>query len=190
MTADSGDIQAAARIARVLLSSFQTAVLPKDAHVESVFVLPTMLPVDSEELSTQLANLPKPVTCVGFGNPAALTFGYWVVPPGVSDSFARRYPDFVRRGHTELARQWRVEDATSPVAILLEAGTALLSWRDYWTLREDYVTPYLLWSEGRPTMALAREGYVCSVRVRAYGGLWATARERKPKKRRWLRFLR
>lgn len=190
MTEDSGDIEGATRRARVLLSSFQSAVLPKDAHVGTVFVLPTMLPVQSEELSAQLANLPKPVTCVAFGNPAALTFGYWVIPPGVSDSFARRYPDFLRRGHTELARHWHVEDTTSPVAILLEAGTESLSWRDYWTLREDYVTPYLLWTEDRPATALAREGYVCSVRVRAYGGLWATVREHKPKKHRWPRFIR
>lgn len=190
MTADSGDIEAATRLAGVLLSAFQTAVLPKDAHLESVLLLPSLLPVETKELAAQLANLPKPITCVGFGNPIALTFGYWVIPPGECDSFDKRYPAFLRRGHTELARQWRVEDTNSPVAILLESGTESLSWRDYWRLREDYVTPYLLWSEDRPATPLARQGYVCSVRARAFGGLWGTVREHTIKERWWTRFLR
>ena len=89
MTADTGDIETATRIARALVSAFQTALLPKGASRDSVVLLPTMETLKTEDLIVQLAGLPKPVTCVGFGNSAGLTLGYWV-PPETGDSFIRR----------------------------------------------------------------------------------------------------
>lgn len=130
-------------------------------------------------MSAELANLHKPVTCVGFGNRVALVLGYWVVPPRVNDSFDIRYPAQVRQGYSWLARDWNVEDVNSLVAIELRSGRISLSWKEYWTLREDFVTPYLSWVEERPPKALARVGYVCSVGVRASSGMFGTATEHK-----------
>lgn len=170
-------------MAGVLVSAFQSALLPQDASVDRVLVLPTLLPLKSVEVSAQLASLPKPVTCIAFGNRVALVLGYWIVPSGVNDSFGLRYPAALRQGQSRLARDWHVQDVDSPVAIELRSGTVSLPWTDYWTLRESYVTPYLAWYEDRPSKALARAGYVCSVSVHASTGIWGTATERVSSKR-------
>lgn len=165
------DHEAELRIADVLISAFQTAVLQSGTTRDRVFLLPTMAPTKREKVTAQLAGLPKPITCIGFGNPTALVLGYWVVPSGVKDSFNMRYPDIVRRAHAKLASNWHVDDVNSVVAIALDSGAATLSWGEYWSLREEYFTPYLAWYEERPTASAAREGHVCSVRVQASGGI-------------------
>ena len=178
--ADDVDLERSTRIARVFVSAFQKALLPKGASCSDVLLLPTFLPLKCEELSVQLASLPKPIGCVAFSNPTALVIGYWLVPPGTPNSFDTRYRYMVRLGRETLARKWRIEDADSQVAFTLHSGTVSLSWQDYWTLREDYVTPFLVWLAERPNRALARLGYVCSVSVRASLGVTVTARKRNP----------
>ena len=183
MTADHAETERSTRIARVLISAFQEAVLPKNASYNDVFLLPTFLPITCDDLSAQLASLPKPIACVGFSNSAALVIGYWVVPPEVNDSFDRRYPRMLRRGREALARQWRIKDVNRQVAIVLGSGSASLAWQDYWTLREDYVTPYLSWLEERAGWSLARRGYICSVRVRPSGGMTITLKDTNAERR-------
>ena len=185
MTADHSD-QRAIRVAEALISAFQAAVLPTEASRDGVLLLPTLVPLKAQEICAQLANLPKPVTCVAFENSATLVLGYWIIPPYVHDSFNRRYPDLVRRSRAELARAWHVEDPDSPVSLTLKSGTVPLSWVDYWTLREDYVTPYLAWFEERPARGVGRDTFVCSVRVQATAGMWLTAKQHEERTRRGL----
>jgi len=185
LTADHSD-QRATHIAEALIFAFQSAVLHGEASRDGILLLPTLAPLRTQELCAQLASLPKPITCVAFENPGTLVVGYWTIPPGIDDSFSRRYSDLVRRGRAELALAWHVENPNAPVELTLKSGTVSLSWLDYWTLREDYVTPYLTWIEERPARAVGRDTIVCSVHVRNTAGMWLTATQHKGRARRGL----
>lgn len=163
-------------------------MLGKEASKEVVLLLPTLAPLKIDAMSAHLADLPKPITCVAFDSRVNLVFGYWALSHEINDSFAERYVEFVRRGSIELARTWRVEDVNTPIELVLKSGPVPLSWQDYWTLREHYVTPYLTWLEERPAKSFGPHAVACSIRVEATAGMWITAKEHKHTVGKGLRF--